>query len=76
MSIDGYMAGPNQTLETPLGVGGEALHNWAVVLESFCKAHGSGTAAKSTPVRRVMDEMLQNVGAVIMGLKHVRSRSR
>ncbi|MEA2460390.1 MAG: hypothetical protein QOH90_567, partial [Actinomycetota bacterium] len=28
ISIDGYAAGPNQTLETPMGVGGESLHTW------------------------------------------------
>jgi hypothetical protein len=33
VSVDGYLARPNQTLETPLGVGGEALHDWMVQLE-------------------------------------------
>ncbi len=28
ISLDGYLAGPDQTLETPLGIGGEDLHRW------------------------------------------------
>ena len=28
MSLDGYVAGPDQSLEHPLGVGGERLHEW------------------------------------------------
>jgi hypothetical protein len=30
ISLDGYGAGPNQSLNDPLGVGGEALHEWIV----------------------------------------------
>ena len=67
MSIDGYMAGPHQTLETPLGVGGEALHEWAVGLESFQKAHGSPGTGDVNASSQVVDEMFKNVGAVIMG---------
>jgi len=40
MSLDGYIAGPNQSLENPLGVGGEQLHDWALKLKSFREAHG------------------------------------
>ena len=29
MSLDGYVAGPDPSLEYPLGVGGERLHEWA-----------------------------------------------
>jgi dihydrofolate reductase len=67
MSIDGYMAGPNQTKEEPLGVGGEALHDWAVKLESFQKVHGKPGTGEVNASSQVMDEMLQNIGAVIMG---------
>lgn len=35
ISLDGYGAGPDQTLATPLGVGGEALHKWFVATRSF-----------------------------------------
>lgn len=66
MSLDGYIAGPNQTLKEPLGVGGEELHAWAVELEAFSEAHGKkgGVVNASTAI---MKEMFENVGAVIMG---------
>jgi hypothetical protein len=39
-SLDGFVAGPNQTLEQPLGEGGERLHEWALGLASFRERHG------------------------------------
>jgi hypothetical protein len=35
MSLDGYVAGPAQSLENPLGEGGTALHEWALATHSF-----------------------------------------
>ncbi len=35
ISLDGYGAGPNQSFEYPLGIGGESLHDWFVVTRSF-----------------------------------------
>ena len=66
MSLDGFVAGPDQSEELPLGRGGEALHDWAVELEAFNRAHGrsGGDVNASTPV---IEEMFDNVGAVIMG---------
>ena len=66
MSLDGFVAGPDQSEEYPLGRGGEALHDWAVELESFNRAHGrsGGEVNASTPV---IEEMFANVGATIMG---------
>jgi hypothetical protein len=40
VSLDGYVAGPNQTLEEPLGKGGEQLHEWAFRLKSLREPHG------------------------------------
>ena len=40
MSLDGHVAGPNPTLEQPLGEGGDQLHEWAVRLKSWREAHG------------------------------------
>ena len=40
MSLDGFVAGPNQTLEQPLGAGGERLHEWLFGLASFRERHG------------------------------------
>jgi dihydrofolate reductase len=66
MSLDGYVAGPNQSMKDPLGVGGEALHGWAVELEAFSEVHGKkgGVVNASSAIMR---EMFENVGAVIMG---------
>ena len=40
MSLDGFVAGPNASLEKPLGEGGERLHEWMVNLASFRAEHG------------------------------------
>jgi hypothetical protein len=40
ISLDGYVAGPDQSLENPLGVGGLALHNWAFATRGFRATHG------------------------------------
>src|ERR671911_155719 len=40
MSLDGFVAGPNQTLDDPLGQGGEQLHDWIVGLESWRQQPG------------------------------------
>ena len=40
MSLDGYVAGPNQSLEHPLGEGGMALHGWAFATRTFCEMQG------------------------------------
>jgi dihydrofolate reductase len=66
MSLDGYVAGPNQSTDDPLGVGGSDLHRWLVPLEAFRRAHGGegGDVNASTPVA---EEILGGVGATIMG---------
>jgi dihydrofolate reductase len=66
ISADGYVAGPNQSEENPLGVGGEGLHDWAIELEAWRKAHGreGGEVNASTPV---MEEAMVGAGAQIMG---------
>lgn len=66
MSLDGFVAGPNQSEEHPLGEGGEKLHEWAFALEAFRRPHGmsGGEVNASTPVA---EESLANVGATLMG---------
>jgi dihydrofolate reductase len=66
MSLDGFVAGPNPTLERPLGDGGESLHEWALALESWRRPHGlpGGETNAST---KVVDESLEATGAVVMG---------
>ena len=66
VSADGYVAGPNQSLENPLGEGGEGLHEWVVALKAWREPHGheGGEVNASTPV---VEENVANVGAEIMG---------
>jgi hypothetical protein len=40
MSLDGFVAGPNQSEENPLGEGGMQLHEWAIELEAWRRPHG------------------------------------
>ena len=42
VSLDGYMAGPDQSLDNPLGVGGTALHEWAFASRTFRLTHVPG----------------------------------
>jgi dihydrofolate reductase len=66
VSADGYVAGPNPSVEDPLGEGGGSLHDWAFALRVFQELHGrdGGAVNASTPV---IEEALTNVGAEIMG---------
>src|SRR5213080_3971203 len=68
VSLDGYSAGPEQSLDNPLGVGGEQLHEWAVADAAWRKQHGleGGETGVNSDVTA---EMFANVGAVIMGRK-------
>ena len=66
MSLDGYVAGPNQSEEHPLGEGGEQLHEWALELASWREPHGLA-GGEINASSAVMDEMLENVGAFVMG---------
>jgi dihydrofolate reductase len=66
MSLDGFVAGPNQTLEQPLGEGGNDLHEWAFRLASWRARHGlSGGVTDADD--EVMRESIQRAGAVVMG---------
>ena len=65
-SLDGYVAGPNQSQEKPLGAGGEELHEWLVPLKAW--REGAGMEGGEVNVsNEVFDEVIANVGAEIMG---------
>ena len=40
MSFDGFVAGPGHSVDNPLGIGGERLHEWAFALEAMRAKHG------------------------------------
>jgi dihydrofolate reductase len=66
MSLDGFVAGPSQSVENPLGIGGERLHEWIVPLRAWRASHGreGGEVNDST---RVVEESVANIGATVMG---------
>jgi dihydrofolate reductase len=66
LSLDGFVAGPSQSVENPLGVGGMRLHEWAFPLAAWRGMHGleGGVVNESS---RVVEESLSNIGATIMG---------
>ena len=66
ISLDGYVAGPNQTLEEPLGEGGERLHDWAVELKVWRELAGMDGGVENAS-SAVMAEVHANVGTEIMG---------
>jgi dihydrofolate reductase len=66
MSLDGFVAGPNQSVENPLGEGGGQLHEWAFSLEAWRKPHGEGGGDVS-PSTAVVEESQANIGANLMG---------
>jgi len=66
MSLDGFIAGPNDDLESPLGEGGERLHQWVFELASWRSRHGLA-GGKTNRDAEVLDEAFRNVGAFVMG---------
>ncbi|MEA2306314.1 MAG: hypothetical protein QOH43_3594 [Solirubrobacteraceae bacterium] len=66
MSLDGFIAGPNQSLDHPLGEGGTRLHDWAIATEAWQRLHGS-SAGEPGVDSQVVEESVQGVGAYIMG---------
>lgn len=66
MSLDGYVAGPQQSVENPLGIGGEQLHQWAFDLAAWRAPHGltGGAVNESTAV---VERRTANIGATVMG---------
>jgi dihydrofolate reductase len=67
MSIDGYVAGPDQSVQDPLGVGGTALHEWAYGLRAFHRLHGRAEEGETGVDDEVLAEAFENLGATVMG---------
>ncbi|HEX6350732.1 MAG TPA: dihydrofolate reductase family protein [Candidatus Dormibacteraeota bacterium] len=66
MSLDGYVAGPDQSRQSPLGVGGEQLHSWVTRLTVWREQHGMEGGEENVS-SAVVREATENVGAQIMG---------
>ena len=67
ISLDGYVAGPNQSEEDPLGVGGMRLHEWLFPLAAFKRTHGQGEEGEVNASTPVVEGWVENVGAAIIG---------
>jgi hypothetical protein len=72
MSLDGFIAGPNDDAERPLGDGGERLHEWVYGLASWRERHGL-PGGKADRDSEVMDEGFEHAGAVVTLLFTCRS---
>jgi dihydrofolate reductase len=66
ISVDGYGAGPDQSLENPLGVGGVALHGWAFATRTFRKMFGQDGGTTDVDDGFAV-RGFENVGAWILG---------
>lgn len=66
MSLDGFVTGPGDSVEQPLGEGGEQLHEWVVGLASWRERHGYEGGERGTDAD-VLEEAFAGVGAILMG---------
>jgi dihydrofolate reductase len=66
MSLDGFVAGPEQSEENPFGVGGMRLNEWLFPLKAFREMQGEkgGEVNASTPI---VEGWMDNIGATVMG---------
>ncbi len=66
MSVDGFVAGPNMSVEHPLGEGGEGLHEWVFDLAGWRESHGE-SGGRTGVDDDLIKEGVARSGAVIMG---------
>ena len=66
MSLDGFIAGPDQTLDEPLGKGGQQLHEWALATQSWREAHGR-SGGETDVDSEIVEESVNSAGATVMG---------
>jgi dihydrofolate reductase len=67
MSVDGFVAGPDQSLDNPLGVGGESLHTWALATRTARAELGEGEGGESGVDDDMWRRGTDGIGATIMG---------
>ena len=66
ISLDGFVAGPNQSEKDPLGEGGTRLHEWALATESWRRQHGHEGGERNAD-SDVVDSATEGIGAYVMG---------
>lgn len=67
VSLDGYGAGPDQSLEAPLGVGGESLHGWMIGTRTFQQMHGGQDGGTTGVDDDFTKRGMGDLGAWILG---------
>jgi dihydrofolate reductase len=67
ISLDGYGAGPNQSLQNPLGEGGEGLHRWFFGTRTFQRMMGDESKGADGPDEDFAARGFENIGAWILG---------
>jgi dihydrofolate reductase len=68
ISLDGFVAGPRQSTEHPIGEGGMRLHEWVFATDSWRAQHGLEGGERNADAQ-VVDEVTKGIGAYIMGRK-------
>ena len=66
MSLDGFVAGPSQSVDNPLGIGGMRLHEWIFPLAAWRASQGS-EGGEINASNAVVEESVANIGATVMG---------
>jgi dihydrofolate reductase len=66
ISLDGFVAGPNQSLENPIGEGGMRLHEWVFATAGWRRQQGED-GGEDGPDSEVAEEVMQGIGAYVMG---------
>jgi dihydrofolate reductase len=66
MSLDGFVAGPDQSLDDPLGKGGEALHDWVFATRAWRESHGQAGGDENVDSELIRKHVAR-LGATIMG---------
>ncbi|MGZ3182727.1 MAG: dihydrofolate reductase family protein [Telluria sp.] len=67
ISLDGYGAGPNQSLQDPMGEGGRGLHKWFVGTKTFQRMMGDASKGADGPDEDFAARGFENIGAWILG---------
>src|SRR5262249_27466816 len=66
MSLDGFVAGPDQSVQNPIGVGGLRLHEWVFPLAAWNRMHNM-EGGEVNESNAVVEESVAGIGATIMG---------
>ena len=67
ISLDGFGAGPSQSLDNPMGEGGGGLHGWFRATRTFQRMMGDASKGKDSPDEDFAARGFENIGAWILG---------